>query len=72
MKYDQQTSGLEVVPRGNEPVERMIKRFSRMVRDDGVLRDFALRRSYEKPSMKRRRKQARNAAARRIQQQSGS
>jgi ribosomal protein S21 len=36
----------------------MIKRFTRRVREDGVLRELYLRKSFEKPSVKRRRKAA--------------
>ena len=47
---------LEVTQRGNESVDRMIKRFSKMVRDDGILQEFTDRRQHTKKSTKRRRK----------------
>ncbi len=49
---------LQVEARPGEATERLIKRFSRMVRDDGVIRDHLLKRSHEKPCQKRRRKRA--------------
>ena len=51
-----QATYLEVKPRKNESTERMIKRFSKMVRDDGILKEFASRTYFEKPSTIRRRK----------------
>lgn len=47
---------LEVTPKQGESPEKMIKRFLRKVRDDGILYELILRRSFEKPSVKRRRK----------------
>jgi small subunit ribosomal protein S21 len=51
---------LEVTPRGGESPERMIKRFSKKVRNEGILQELYQRRGYEKPSVKRRRKAARS------------
>ncbi len=51
-----QSRPLEVVPRPGEDVERMIKRFTRKVREDGVMFELRERRGYRKPSEKRRRK----------------
>lgn len=51
---------LEVLPRGGESPERMIKRFTKKVRNDGILQELYQRRGYEKPSVKRRRKAARS------------
>lgn len=51
--------GVEVRPRGGEDSERLIKRFMKKVRNDGVLQEIYARRAYEKPSVKRRRKQSR-------------
>ena len=51
--------GLEVKPRPNEEPERYIKRFIKKVRADDILQEIFRRRSYEKPSIKRRRKEAR-------------
>lgn len=53
-----QVSYLEVTARGNEPGDRMIKRFTRAVRADGVLQEVYERRSFVKPSVARRRKKA--------------
>ena len=49
---------LEVSPRPGESPEKMIKRFTRKVRADGILRELYTRKAYEKPSVKRRRKAA--------------
>jgi small subunit ribosomal protein S21 len=50
--------GIEIKPRPNEEPDRYIKRFMKKVRNDGILQEVYLRRAYEKPSVKRRRKQA--------------
>jgi len=55
---DSKFKGLEVRPRPNEEPDRYIKRFMKKVRNDGVLQEVFQRRAYEKPSVKRRRKQA--------------
>jgi len=47
---------LEVKPRNNESGEKMIRRFMKKAREDGVLREFSLRTFFEKPSVKKRRK----------------
>lgn len=47
---------LEVVARPNETGDRLIRRFVRKVREDGILREVSVRSSYEKPSQRRRRK----------------
>ena len=52
-------SGLEVRPRDGESPERLVRRFRNLVRDDGVLWECRQRRSYEKPSVRRRKKHAR-------------
>ena len=49
---------LEVTPRRNESPERMVRRFSKIVRNDGIIREFLSKRYYEKPSRTRRRKKA--------------
>lgn len=46
---------LEVKARRNESGEALIKRFSRKVKDSGVIKEILDRRYYEKPSVKRRR-----------------
>ena len=52
-------SGLEVTPKQDETPERMIKRFMKKVRNDGIIQEIFLRRAYEKPSVKRKRKRSR-------------
>ena len=48
---------VEIRPRGpNEPIERMIKRFSRKVKKERIIEKFRERRYYEKPSEVRKRK----------------
>jgi len=46
---------LEVKARRNESGEALIKRFSRKIKDSGIIREILDRRYYEKPSVKRRR-----------------
>ena len=65
---DSKFRGLEIKPRPNEEPDRFIKRFMKKVRNDGVLQEVYLRRSYEKPSVKRRRKRAQARFLRRTQQ----
>jgi len=48
--------GVEVRSRPNEDPERLIKRFTRKVRNDGILQEVFLRKGYDKPSVKRRKK----------------
>lgn len=47
---------LQVTPRGNESQDKMIKRFMKKVRNDGILQEVYQRTFFEKPSVKRRRK----------------
>lgn len=49
---------LEVTPKPQESPERMIKRFMKKVRNDGILGEVYDKRYYRKPSEKRRRKRA--------------
>lgn len=49
---------IEVIPRPGEDVERMIRRFTKKVRSDGILKDVVQRSRFEKPSERRRRKSA--------------
>jgi small subunit ribosomal protein S21 len=60
--------GIEVRPRPNEEPDRFIKRFLKKVRNDGILQEVFLRRAYEKPSIKRRRKQARARFLKKIEE----
>lgn len=50
---------LEVTPKPGESPERMIKRFTKKVRNEGILQELYNRRGFEKPSVKRRRKRLR-------------
>ena len=48
---------VEIKPRNpHEPIERMIKRFSRKVKKERIIENFRDRRYYEKPSEVRKRK----------------
>ena len=60
--------GLEVKPRPNEEPDRFIKRFLKKVRNDGILQEVYLRKGYEKPSIKRRRKAARARFLKKIEE----
>lgn len=64
---DSRFKGLEIKPRPNEEPDRFIKRFMKKVRNDGILQEVYLRRSYEKPSVKRRRKRAQARFLRKIE-----
>jgi len=46
---------VEVRLREGESVERMIRRFTKKVKKDGILDEFLNKKYYEKPSTKRRR-----------------
>jgi len=46
---------LEVKARRDESGEALIKRFSRKIKDSGIIKEILDRRYYEKPSVKRRR-----------------
>ncbi len=48
----------EVVAGNNESFESVIKRFNRRVQQDGILSETRRREYYEKPSIKRKRKEA--------------
>jgi len=47
---------VKVESRRNEPVERLIKRFNKKVRREGVIEECRDRMYYEKPSVKNARK----------------
>jgi len=49
-------SPLEVTYRKGESADRMIKRFTKKVKEDGILKEFMSRTYFEKPSVVRRRK----------------
>ena len=65
---DNKFRGVEIKPRPNEEPDKFIKRFMKKVRNDGVLQEVYLRRSYEKPSIKRRRKSARARFLRKLEE----
>ena len=48
----------EVVNSGNESFESLLKRFNRKVQQDGILAEIRHREFFEKPSIKRKRKEA--------------
>ena len=43
---------------GDESFESLLRRFNRKVQQDGILSEIRRREFYEKPSMKRKRKEA--------------
>ena len=48
----------QVTVGGNESFESLLKRFNRKVQQDGILAERHRREFYEKPSIKRKRKEA--------------
>ncbi len=48
----------EVIVSDGEPFESALKRFNKRVQQDGVLADARRREHYEKPSVKRKKKEA--------------
>jgi len=50
-----QASYIEVKQRKGESIDRTIKRFTRKIRNEGILKDFIEKQSFEKPSDRRRR-----------------
>tara|TARA_Y100001973_G_C5203346_1_gene339522 strand:+ start:3387 stop:3584 length:198 start_codon:yes stop_codon:yes gene_type:complete len=50
---------MQVKLRRGETVERMIKRFSRKIKNSGILEECKNRMYYEKPSVRRRRQKIR-------------
>jgi ribosomal protein S21 len=63
--------GLVTYPKPDEDPERFIKRFLKKVRNDGILQEVYMRRGYEKPSVKRRRKSARARFLHRLEEEQG-
>lgn len=61
-------TGVEVRPRPNEDPEKLIRRYMKKLRNDGILQEVFQRRAYEKPSMKRRRKAARARFLRKLEE----
>ena len=61
---------VEVRLREGESVERMIRRFTKKVKKDGILDEFLNKKYYEKPSTKRRREKIkRKRIAQRLQKE---
>ena len=56
----------DVVVGDNEGFESLLKRFSKKVQQDGILREARRREHYEKPSDKRRRKAAKRRQPRAV------
>ena len=52
-------SHVVVEPKGNEPIEKTIKRFLRKVKKSGIADEYRKRRFFEKPSAKRRKQRLR-------------
>ena len=48
----------DVIVGGNESFDSLLKRFNRKVQQDGILSEMRRREFFEKPSMKRKRKEA--------------
>ena len=48
----------EVIAEENESFENLLKRFNRRVQQSGILSEIRHREFYEKPSVKRKRKEA--------------
>ena len=55
-KNNDESKGVVVIKRPNETLDSMIKRFKRKVMQHGIIDEFRARVSYEKPSVKKRRK----------------
>jgi len=51
-------ANVTVVPRKNEPIEKVIKRFIRKVKKEGIIEEIRDRRYYKKPSEAKREKRA--------------
>ncbi len=47
-----------VIPSNNESFESLLRRFNRKVQQEGILAEVRRREHYEKPSLKRKRKEA--------------
>ena len=63
VKYpEKKTSHVTVTPKGDEHVEKTIRRFIRKVKKSGLADEYKRRRFYEKPSVKERRKKLRREA----------
>lgn len=64
------TVNVVITPRKNESPERMIRRFTKKVKKEGILEEVRERAYYIKPSQKRRKKRLeRKRIMRKLQQQ---
>jgi|5B_taG_2_1085324.scaffolds.fasta_scaffold22762_4 small subunit ribosomal protein S21 len=62
-------SNVTVEPKGNEPIEKTIKRFLRKVKKSSIADEYKKRRFYEKPSdIKRKQRKRREAVLRKLRQ----
>ena len=65
-------SHVTVEPKGNEPIEKTIKRFLRKIKKSGLADEYKKRRFYEKPSTKRRKQRLRrDATLKKLRQKEG-
>lgn len=55
--------------RGDEPLEKALRRFKRLIEREGILKALKARKHYEKPS-ERRRREMRQAVSRRARSSS--
>ena len=61
---------IEITPRRNEQPERMIRRFTKKVKKEGILEEVRERAYYVKPSeVRRKKKREREALLRKLQAQ---
>ena len=61
---------IEITPRRNEQPERMIRRFTKKVKKEGILEEVRERKYYVKPSeARRKKKRERDALMRKLQAQ---
>ncbi len=66
-------SHVTVEPKGNEPVEKTIKRFLRKIKKSGIADEYKKRRFFEKPSVKKRKQRLRrDATLKKLRQKEGN
>lgn len=56
-KFQSDENGISVIRREGEDVESLIRRFRKKVTKSGIFKDLKVKEFYEKPSIKKRRKQ---------------
>lgn len=56
-KYVDERKGIIVVRRENEDIDSLIKRFKKKVNKSGILKELKQHSAFEKPSVKRKRKE---------------